>query len=311
MLPDPLHPIVVHFPVVLVVLLPVFALGALLVIRRGGASGLGATARGRRRAHPVRLGRDPDGRAGGGSCREDRRRGRASHARGSRRAIPGTLCRPAGRRWCRHGGRHGRLRRTDGRHGRVARPGPRRHPGRRHRRGPRLPARRRQRIPAGIARGAAGSRGRGTRRSAAACPRRRLTAGRSAIRPADRAPPGAPDPGAGCRVGPDRRGAPCLKAGRRTDPLSGWFVGPVRSSRSVRARPFGHSTTSDRSIDSGTTADVDPWYATRTRGGRNGRRSTRGRFRRGRRRARRSSGLRREEVGGSRRPAGSSASASG
>jgi uncharacterized membrane protein len=38
MLPDPLHPIVVHFPVVLVVLLPVFALGALLVIRRGAAA---------------------------------------------------------------------------------------------------------------------------------------------------------------------------------------------------------------------------------------------------------------------------------
>jgi uncharacterized membrane protein len=37
MLPDPLHPIVVHFPLVLVVLLPVFALGALLVIRRGAA----------------------------------------------------------------------------------------------------------------------------------------------------------------------------------------------------------------------------------------------------------------------------------
>jgi uncharacterized membrane protein len=37
MLPDPLHPIVVHFPIVLVVLLPVFALGALLVIRRGAA----------------------------------------------------------------------------------------------------------------------------------------------------------------------------------------------------------------------------------------------------------------------------------
>jgi uncharacterized membrane protein len=36
MLPDPLHPIVVHFPIVLVVLLPAFAIGALLVIRRGG-----------------------------------------------------------------------------------------------------------------------------------------------------------------------------------------------------------------------------------------------------------------------------------
>jgi uncharacterized membrane protein len=38
MLPEPLHPIVVHFPIVLVVLLPAFALGALLVIRRGGAA---------------------------------------------------------------------------------------------------------------------------------------------------------------------------------------------------------------------------------------------------------------------------------
>jgi uncharacterized membrane protein len=37
MLPDPLHPIVVHFPIVLVVLLPIFALGALLMIRRGAA----------------------------------------------------------------------------------------------------------------------------------------------------------------------------------------------------------------------------------------------------------------------------------
>jgi uncharacterized membrane protein len=35
MLPDPLHPMVVHFPIVFVVLLPIFALGALLVIRRG------------------------------------------------------------------------------------------------------------------------------------------------------------------------------------------------------------------------------------------------------------------------------------
>lgn len=35
MLPDPLHPVVVHFPLVLAVLLPLFALGALLVIRRG------------------------------------------------------------------------------------------------------------------------------------------------------------------------------------------------------------------------------------------------------------------------------------
>jgi uncharacterized membrane protein len=36
MLPDPLHPAVVHFPLVLVVLLPFFAAGALWVIRRGG-----------------------------------------------------------------------------------------------------------------------------------------------------------------------------------------------------------------------------------------------------------------------------------
>lgn len=35
MLPDPLHPAVVHFPVVLAFLLPLFALGALLAIRRG------------------------------------------------------------------------------------------------------------------------------------------------------------------------------------------------------------------------------------------------------------------------------------
>ncbi len=35
MLPDPLHPAVVHFPVVLAVLLPVFAAGALFSIRRG------------------------------------------------------------------------------------------------------------------------------------------------------------------------------------------------------------------------------------------------------------------------------------
>jgi uncharacterized membrane protein len=35
MLPNPLHPAVVHFPVVLAVLLPVFALGALWAIRRG------------------------------------------------------------------------------------------------------------------------------------------------------------------------------------------------------------------------------------------------------------------------------------
>ncbi|HEX6308126.1 MAG TPA: DUF2231 domain-containing protein [Longimicrobiales bacterium] len=37
MLPDPLHPMVVHFPIVLVVLLPFFAIGALLIIRRGAA----------------------------------------------------------------------------------------------------------------------------------------------------------------------------------------------------------------------------------------------------------------------------------
>ena len=35
MLPDPLHPVVVHFPVVLAVLLPIFAVGALWTIRRG------------------------------------------------------------------------------------------------------------------------------------------------------------------------------------------------------------------------------------------------------------------------------------
>ena len=37
MLPDPLHPLIVHFPIALVVLLPLFALGALWLIRRGGA----------------------------------------------------------------------------------------------------------------------------------------------------------------------------------------------------------------------------------------------------------------------------------
>lgn len=37
MLPDPLHPAVVHFPVVLVVLLPLVVLGALWAIRRGAA----------------------------------------------------------------------------------------------------------------------------------------------------------------------------------------------------------------------------------------------------------------------------------
>jgi uncharacterized membrane protein len=38
-LPDPLHPAVVHFPVVLVVLLPLVVLGALWAIRRGVAPG--------------------------------------------------------------------------------------------------------------------------------------------------------------------------------------------------------------------------------------------------------------------------------
>lgn len=37
MLPDPLHPAVVHFPVVLAFLLPISALGALWAIRRGAA----------------------------------------------------------------------------------------------------------------------------------------------------------------------------------------------------------------------------------------------------------------------------------
>lgn len=37
MLPEPLHPLIVHFPIVLVVLLPLFAVGALLLIRRGSA----------------------------------------------------------------------------------------------------------------------------------------------------------------------------------------------------------------------------------------------------------------------------------
>ena len=37
MLPEPLHPVVVHFPIVLVVLLPLFALGALWAIRRGAS----------------------------------------------------------------------------------------------------------------------------------------------------------------------------------------------------------------------------------------------------------------------------------
>jgi uncharacterized membrane protein len=35
LLPDPLHPAVVHLPIALVLLLPVFAVGALVAIRRG------------------------------------------------------------------------------------------------------------------------------------------------------------------------------------------------------------------------------------------------------------------------------------
>ena len=35
MIPDPLHPAVVHFPIVLAFLLPIFAVGALWAIRRG------------------------------------------------------------------------------------------------------------------------------------------------------------------------------------------------------------------------------------------------------------------------------------
>ncbi|HEY9480081.1 MAG TPA: hypothetical protein VIP79_08315, partial [Gemmatimonadaceae bacterium] len=35
MLPDPLHPAIVHFPIVLAFLLPIFSLGALWAIRRG------------------------------------------------------------------------------------------------------------------------------------------------------------------------------------------------------------------------------------------------------------------------------------
>ena len=35
MVPDPLHPAVVHFPIVLVILLPIFAVGALWAVRRG------------------------------------------------------------------------------------------------------------------------------------------------------------------------------------------------------------------------------------------------------------------------------------
>jgi uncharacterized membrane protein len=37
MLPDPLHPAVVHFPIVLMILLPVIAAGALWAIRRGSS----------------------------------------------------------------------------------------------------------------------------------------------------------------------------------------------------------------------------------------------------------------------------------
>lgn len=39
MLPDPLHPAIVHFPIVLVFLLPIFAIGAIWAIRRGSAPG--------------------------------------------------------------------------------------------------------------------------------------------------------------------------------------------------------------------------------------------------------------------------------
>lgn len=37
MLPNPLHPAVVHFPIVLVILLPLVALGAMVAIRRGAS----------------------------------------------------------------------------------------------------------------------------------------------------------------------------------------------------------------------------------------------------------------------------------
>ena len=37
MLPQPLHPAVVHFPIVFVVLLPIVAIAALVIIRRGGS----------------------------------------------------------------------------------------------------------------------------------------------------------------------------------------------------------------------------------------------------------------------------------
>lgn len=38
MLPNPLHPAIVHFPIALVILLPFFAIGALWAIRRGSPS---------------------------------------------------------------------------------------------------------------------------------------------------------------------------------------------------------------------------------------------------------------------------------
>jgi uncharacterized membrane protein len=38
MLPDPLHPAVVHFPLVLAALLPLFAVGSLVAIRRGNGA---------------------------------------------------------------------------------------------------------------------------------------------------------------------------------------------------------------------------------------------------------------------------------
>ncbi len=40
MLPDPLHPAVVHFPIVLMVLLPLIAFGAMWAIRRGARPGI-------------------------------------------------------------------------------------------------------------------------------------------------------------------------------------------------------------------------------------------------------------------------------
>lgn len=48
MLPQPLHPAVVHFPIVLAVLLPVVTLAGILAVRRGGgvaAGRIGATVR--------------------------------------------------------------------------------------------------------------------------------------------------------------------------------------------------------------------------------------------------------------------------